>query len=682
MFAGYVYCRVFALLGCVEYMSSTFQYHTYIGFNASFFLKRTPIISFYFYFSMPGKDYNKHPSYPPCNRAFALRMMNPTSYADERTSIFDKEIQPVVKKSIAKSVSESSDSSSRRLSADTISFDGESISPTSSDTSFSEMELYDIDEIDNEAVGTNEYGMIRQHSSLDNYTRSNKVQRNKTVTGNEHMIRSYSSVDGFEGHFSRNSALRSTLPARSSNTPKGTSTNASTRRPYRQDAMAYLNESSKKSTPSKGGCGSSLKRSHSLKNDRTSSSVEKSAEKNKNTKIRVTGTKSSQLRAKLHDSAVVHQPHQHTTATKSRPSPLGKHRQRSRDDYSGSDSSSTAFSELDSSHTRHYQTRHTPNVSNNGTLKKSTNKRRSPKEQNVRDFSTKTSPHASSPLKISSTNMLLSSPNLPKSDTFSTRLTQLCNLISERHPGDFQILETLVEMQSAYEDRNELVKNTISSLREKISSLENKLANSPNIPGLVIPLMRATNTFQNQLQSIMDSSHRTTEMHDISIQFPDEEGINTQPSIKAPLHEPITMAEISNEANNVVKEIEKLGIHSCSSDEHEAVTPTHPKQNAVLNGDGSTEFSLLNGHHPPTTTSDSGNTEYKLNRYQPENTTAVTSYSSDITNKYGSNYGYTGSNNYYGSKSVHYNNNSPLMMNHRVTKDATLTAMAIDSITS
>ena len=62
---------------------------------------------------MPGREAPKSTNnttttavinnYPPCNRAFALRMMNPTSYSDERISPLDKEIQPLVgKKFVAK----------------------------------------------------------------------------------------------------------------------------------------------------------------------------------------------------------------------------------------------------------------------------------------------------------------------------------------------------------------------------------------------------------------------------------------------------------------------------------------------------------------------------------------------------------------------------------------------------
>lgn len=693
-----------------------------------------------FHSRMPGKEVKQN--YPTCNRAFALRMMNPTVYAEERVSVFDKEIQPVIKKPIAKNISENSEQGSvvrplsiknvseiygqppgdleRQLSADTISLDEASLSPTDTDTSFSEMELYDIDEIEHETH--EELGMIRQHSSLESYGRSKKVQYQSNNTND--IYRSHSSADGFDGHFSRGSSARATMPGRvrSGNTPSRDSqshdgTSSTKRKGYRNEAVAYLQGKggSKKNSKNNSDKQGTLTRSRSLKGlkgERISVGIPpekvqngQSSEKGKSpmaTKVRVAETRSSQLRAKLHDQN--NQPNNldHKTASPFRAagaSRSGKLRQMgSFDECSESDSSSTAFSEIDPNSRSNTRSKGLTNSALAKHSKLSSSRRRLPSEQRTPSpLYTSQSQSPKSQRSNSSTPNSQQSYQLPKQDTFSSKLSQLCTLISERHPGDFQILETLVEMQSAYEERNDLVKNTISSLRERIHTLEYKLAHAPNIPGMVIPLMRATNAFQNQLQCIMDSHGVVS--HDVSSQFPESKSGE------------LTMEEISTEANNVAKEIEKLGLKSSSGSSLSSGTPPSSgpyfgnkltssikHQTPIVAQENMNGGVLVNGHFElngleqtkspvqvngpvhgnglaeSTNNRDSSNepngdvlNEYDVVSNGQEPGTELIKVNSNVSAK-----NLQQENNYH---------NSYFHGSRRVTTDATITAMAIDSIT-
>jgi len=118
----------------------------------------------------------------------------------------------------------------------------------------------------------------------------------------------------------------------------------------------------------------------------------------------------------------------------------------------------------------------------------------------------------SSPTCHSSMPPTLCSPityELPSADEFSSKLAEVCNIISEKHPGDFQILETLVTMQTAYEDRDKQVNKVVNALQDRVNELEHKLRSSPNIPSLVVPLLRASNSFQKQLHNIF-VNHKDT----------------------------------------------------------------------------------------------------------------------------------------------------------------------------
>lgn len=475
---------------------------------------------------MPGSEIPKR-DYPSCNRAFALRMMNPTCYSEERTSPLDKQIQPLGKKFVAKSAL-SSGVGYHRDSTELLSVDEVSLSPASSCASLSEMELYDIEE---HKYGPEQQMLHRQRSSLE----VNNLRKHHSPKGGEYgMVRSYSSAGGFN----RSSPSRTSLPSRNKNKPNNANG-------FKQEASAFLKTHQSASSP-KGtaAAASKLRRTQSLKGGRppaetsspisrprSSSGMNKSSLTSPSSKIRVAGTKSSQLRAEsLKQKQESPQPQKMTRTSSS--TKRGKASPPSLNSTE-EESDGSVFSELDT-----YNPRHNP-------------RGRTTKEVNHK---AQRNSRADGGGKASSVQNISSQArrNLT-TDTFGDKLNEVCRIILEKHPGDFQILETLTEMQSAYEERNDLVKDTISNLREKVRILEYKNSNSPNIPGLVIPLMRATNAFQTQLQSIMDAYHKPGV--DASTQLsPDSQQYGTP------------LDRISEEANQVASRIEKLSVEETDSE--------------------------------------------------------------------------------------------------------------------
>ena len=551
---------------------------------------------------MPGRETSLKSDYPSCNRAFALRMMNPTCYSDERTSPLDKEIQPLGKKFVAKPASLSSGIGYYRDSTELLSVDEISISPASScASSLSEMELYDIDE---HKYGPEQQQLKRQRSSLEAH-----ILRNNTKSkgrGEYGMVRSYSSAGGFDGGYfnNRETPSRSSVPLRTRNktSPKDT------KKGYKEEATAFLKthhalNSSPKGSHSSGSSG--LRRTQSLKGarpnleespmgrPRSTMGINKSP--TLSSKIRVAGTKSSQLRAKSveskqkQESSPQLQKMARTASTKragGRNVTTPKSSLASSLNSTEEESDGSVFSEIDA-----YNPRYNPRG------------RQETKVRNESPLYRKSQPltrAATAPGKSSPTRHTQNIPQVKRllnTDTFCDKLTDVCRLISEKHPGDFQILETLTEMQSAYEERNDLVRDTISNLREKVQILEYKNANAPNIPGLVIPLMRATNAFQTQLQSIMDAYHRPGV--DACTQHPDTQQYGN------------SLDQISEEANQVASQIEKLGGLGTNTQtpvvngfsRHSSSTTTKESCSEEEDTTGSDKENICNGEHQEETAS-------------------------------------------------------------------------------
>uniref|UniRef100_A0A7M5XLV3 Uncharacterized protein n=1 Tax=Clytia hemisphaerica TaxID=252671 RepID=A0A7M5XLV3_9CNID len=551
---------------------------------------------------MPGREAPKSTSstnsstngvinnYPPCNRAFALRMMNPTSYSDERISPLDKEIQPLAgKKFVAKQVFSSG--IYQQNSTDVLSVDEISLSPASSCASLSELDLYDIDENRNTSISSTDGGKMfpRQRSSLEaHYMRNSKPTKSSSSSneGEYGMRRSYSSAGGFDGgFFQRGHANRSSTPSRARSKSKNG---------FKEEASTYLQTHQSSSSPKGARLGNTpgVRRTQSLKGGRPNVSVNPigrtkstvgTPQKSPNSKIRVVGTKSSQLRAQ---SAETKQTPGATKAATSSPTNQRsvkstvnqRGRTTSRSHKTRSLNSTEEYSESDSSVFSEVSDSYYPRRSRQGSVKLNGHSSPSARRAQANRGSPSSSPAATS--KNFLINDSLQMKRLPKVDTFSGKLTDVCRLISERYPGDFQILETLTEMQSAYEERNHLVTETISGLREKTRLLEHKCANSPNIPGLVIPLMRATNAFQSQLQCIMDAYHQPG--IDETTQFPESGNIirKSEPNAQDTVHNG-SLDQISKEANLVASRIEKLGGLGSSSQSPVASGYHGPKQETL-----------------------------------------------------------------------------------------------------
>lgn len=511
---------------------------------------------------MPGKDLKGN--YPPCNRAFALRMMNPMSYQQGHMSPLDGEIQPVVKKTIAKAIRERTGSEN--------SFDDISLSPASSLSSFQDMELYDIDE-NGKNHGMN--GDVRLNSSFDSY-RTKPSPRSSVSgksNGNGFISRSYSSSDGFNGsNFQRGSSVRISTPARirSKSSPRKVSNGASYEpsvnrvNGYRPDVTNYLQNKTVQNNTPEGG--SSLRRSQSLRERSKKTLMNKSNDKQNQpkdnvTKLRVATTRSSQLRAKIHQNGTTPTPKQGRTDSGLKK----KTAKGSLEDWSESDSSAI-YSEINAYNPRNNpRSRHTARHASKRERRDSNNTLS--ETSSIEEFDSAL--QLSTPSTPSARPSLSSSPILQNSDKFSAKLNEVCQLITTQHPHDFQILETLVEMQTAYEDRNQLVTRTISDLRRRVNELESKSANSSNIPALVIPLMRASTNFQSKLQSIMDSQHAPKCTTDQYVQA-------TEDSIRES-----TLDEISTEAYAVAAELEKL---SLSQNGKESQTKKNCSSNDTLDG--------------------------------------------------------------------------------------------------
>jgi len=499
----------------------------------------TVMVKFLKNLKMPGKEASK-PSYPPCNRAFTLRMMNPMSYQEGHVSPLDQKIQPLLKRSIAKSFEHQ-----RRNSNSTI--DDSSIC---SDLSYQDGGLYDIDE--------NDHGLSNGKNG-----KSTKNGRSKSSSNGFGMVRSRSSADGFEdaksSSFNRNSTSRSTLPVRlrSKSAPKG---------------APKTNGVVRSETPTKERTDNTLKRSKSLKERpkscngfiRSTRTIENRTPNKGNTVVRSprndTTSKQKDTRSKLLNNgsykAPIRAENRHTRSMSSREDAL--------------DSDST-FSEIDGYNLK--SLRH--KSSSSSTISAASTGLGSAEESSLESS-------FDSALQLSTSSLPSTKPeissliNKTRNDKFHQKVTDICNLISDKHPGDFQILEGLVEMQHAYEERNLLVNETIKSLQRNVMDLEYRLNNTPNIPSLIMPLMNATKLFERQMQNIIDSKQKQQQTFERSSQIPDIDSNKTSP-----------LEEISNEANAVANQIEQFMINSPEKNKENFNFPstmTLPSDQHLTNG--------------------------------------------------------------------------------------------------
>ena len=429
---------------------------------------------------MPGKDKQ---NYPPCNRAFALRMMNPMSYREGNVSPLDRQIQPVVKRQIAKNVE------SRKGS-----IDDNSSSSMSSTTSYTESGLYDIDEHDHQRYRYSSGG-----NGTPNTPRRNTV---RTKSTSNLMTRSYTSADGFSiGNFSRNVTARSTMPSRlrSKSSSKGSVSANTTPR----------NENKETS--------SSLKRTQSLR-ERPKSALgisrpSTSHGQNNSAQILKKTSSSSNVTSLRKPSRSKDNPKKCSTLRKEKTynGINGVHSRR--DDDSTESDNSSVMNDIDSFKQTYRATSNgcsslgSSTITLNGSV------------SSYGDSSLESSFDSAVQLSVASCSSLNTSSL--KDDSFSEKLSDICTLISQRYPGDFQILENLVEMQSAYEQRNEQVNKVVKNLEQNVHNLNRKISQASRLTNLIAPLMQVTRSFEKELLGVMEANSKVSkETHEQYTQIP------------------------------------------------------------------------------------------------------------------------------------------------------------------
>ena len=429
---------------------------------------------------------------------------------------------------------------------DVLSYDDFSVSPGSSLSSFQEMDLYDIPE--NSETGSSN-SMQRPRST----PRSSDTQRMRSKSAPAHtqpkhtnnlngtafnshedentfsrfldkktellLVRSKTSSDGFAHHsnFNRNDSARMTVPTRTKyqNNPNLSDNSVHSKSYHRQNGVREKNQHQNgfkkddkvnfsNSTVLSNMTNNSLRRSKSLKMPKCSYQIPV-----------VPSTRSSELRL----SKTRLESHYKT--------------KNFNDEFSESENSYTT-SECDSPF---LTTGKKANPAINGYANVIVNGGNTKNTQNVFNnccTGSQCNGQVSSEIKLACSPIM-------NMDGFSSRLSEVCNLITEKHPGEFQIIERLVEMQSAYEECNNSINETIVQLRQRIVELESK--ESVGITSLAIPLMNATSAFQSQIQDIINRKYFTT---DFSVQVCNGQTQNSP------------LDEISNEANAVAAHIASL----------------------------------------------------------------------------------------------------------------------------
>ena len=464
---------------------------------------------------MPSKDSksnsgcNKSPSHPSYNRAFALRMMNPSSYRERKTSPFDRDIEPLPSQKIAKNISFSpqAHTNGSRYDHDPPSFS--SVSPTSSLSSFHDSELYDIDENGDNPDMNREYSLPRARSMIDYHEKRTSFNGSNSDESPLFMNRSYTAVDRFNDvvKISNNKSKR----VANVSAPVGATSKSKSSSKSKED---------KKATD-KVKTHSPVKRTKNLKDQRPKSDLgylprrttaqptpEKKTSTNTRTPVQdrqqnaVTKNKPYEPNNKSSDQekkSCRSEPHKRSVkevkSAPTRSSIRPSARINSYSDPSESDSS-LIFNERDVRYRRSPRPRSSSSIPER---KDSFNNSR----DNFSGFYLQL--HAPRSLSAPIPDIDVASNS---HDSFSDKLAQICNLMSEKHPGEFQIIESLVEMQSAYESHQQSCRKEIHQMQQKLQQLERRLEvtenrRAPSMSAVVLPLAKATTNFQHQLIEII-----------------------------------------------------------------------------------------------------------------------------------------------------------------------------------
>lgn len=92
-----------------------------------------------------------------------------------------------------------------------------------------------------------------------------------------------------------------------------------------------------------------------------------------------------------------------------------------------------------------------------------------------------------------------------RTEKFGKRLSMLCHMLAEKYPEDFHILELLVELQVSNEKREEEMNNSVSLLKKKMKSMEERLTliEQQSLSGfqqMLIPLAAAAEAFSSGMK--------------------------------------------------------------------------------------------------------------------------------------------------------------------------------------
>ena len=263
---------------------------------------------------------------------------------------------------------------------------------------------------------------------------------------NGFMNRSYSSNDGFI----RGSTARQSTPVRyrSSSSPDKTIQNGrqSPHKAIRSDVSNYLEQNNQLKE------GSSLRRSQSLRDcARPKVNLRNGDVKSNATKLRVASTRSSELRAKMNNSPIK-APTPNKTNVKQTKKQQKKVLSTNKNVKNAEDESDTSLivnSERDANNPRNIPRKHgkkqqqqQPRERRDSTLSEASS------IDSYDSALQMSSPSTPSVLPVLDPGSLKVT-SLPSHDAFSKKLADVCTLISDHYPGDFHLLETLVEMQAA-----------------------------------------------------------------------------------------------------------------------------------------------------------------------------------------------------------------------------------------
>ena len=109
-------------------------------------------------------------------------------------------------------------------------------------------------------------------------------------------------------------------------------------------------------------------------------------------------------------------------------------------------------------------------------------------------------------------------PSLLRTEKFGKRLSLLCHMLAEKYPEDFHILELLVELQVSNEKREEEMNKSVSMLKQRLESVEDRLARveQQSLSGfqqILMPLAVAAEKFSKGMKDSLSNAIQNKDRH-------------------------------------------------------------------------------------------------------------------------------------------------------------------------